>query len=176
MFLIDQFNDKGSIGTCEEGVKLIHGWCLLVSFPDDLSLKSLAWETRCPHDHSIIYKCARALMVCHVRRMLLSHPSMKFHLCSMYKSHSRFCQASPVCYVLTPRKLTLHSWSKCKLLLGKQCECFYRILHSVSSFEYWWKKASSEECDNYLPLILSLNCISKSLNRIEHVCTHTITF
>ena len=137
-------------------VKLIHGWC--------------------PHDHSIIYTCAKAPNICHVRRMLLSHPSMKFHLYSMYKSHSRFCQASPVCYVLTPRKLTLHSWSKCKLLLGKQCECFYRILHSVSSFEYWWKKASSEECDNYLPLILSLNCISKSLNRIEHVCTHTITF
>jgi len=30
-------------------------------------------------------------------KLLLSHPSMKFHLYSMYKSHSRFCQASPSC-------------------------------------------------------------------------------
>ena len=58
---------------------------------------------------------------------------------------------------LTPKKLTLYSWCKYKLVQGEQCKSFCRIACALSSLEYWQKKYQQQRRQMPSPSLWLLN-------------------
>ena len=67
---------------------------------------------------------------------------------------------------LTPKKLTLYSWCKYKLVQGEQCKSFCRIACALSSLEYWQKKYQQQRRQTPSPSLWLLK--GQSGNREPH--------